>query len=167
MTVTISLRDSLPDTIREVRTKPLFVMRLDVRPMQIVGAAPGAYRRVGVVPSGIFDGERLSGEVLDGGSDWQNVRSDGSTTLDVRLVLKTTDDALIGMTYRGIRHGAPDVIARLEKGETVDPGDYYFRVAPLFETSATHYAWLNNVVAIGIGHRRADGRVVYSIFEVR
>jgi Protein of unknown function (DUF3237) len=68
---------------------------------------------------GIFDGERLSGEVLDGGSDWQNVRSDGSTTLDVRLVLKTTDDALIGMTYRGIRHGAPDVIARLEKGETV------------------------------------------------
>jgi Protein of unknown function (DUF3237) len=56
---------------------------------------------------------------------------------------------------------------RLEKGETVDPGDYYFRVAPLFETSATHYAWLNNVVAIGIGHRRADGRVVYSIFEVR
>jgi Protein of unknown function (DUF3237) len=52
---------------------------------------------------------------------WQNVRSDGSTTLDVRLVLKTTDDALIGMTYRGIRHGAPDVIARLERGETVDP----------------------------------------------
>jgi hypothetical protein len=164
--MTVSLRDSLPDALREVRTRPLFVMRLDVRPLQIVGAAPGAYRRVGVVPSGIFDGERLSGQVLDGGSDWQNVRSDGSTTLDVRLVLKTTDDALIGMTYRGIRHGAPDVIARLERGETVDPGDYHFRVAPLFETSATQYAWLNNVVAIGIGHRRADGRVVYCIFEV-
>jgi hypothetical protein len=159
------LRDGLPNTLREVRTIPLFVVRLDVRPLQVVGATPGAYRRVGVVPSGVFEGERLSGRVLDGGADWQNVRSDGSTALDVRLVLKTFDDALIGMTYRGIRHGAPDVIARVEKGEAVDPGDYYFRIAPLFETAATQYAWLNNVVAIGIGHRRADGPV-YSIFEV-
>jgi hypothetical protein len=160
-----SLRDGLPNTLREVRTTPLFVVRLDVRPLQVVGATPGAYRRVGVVPSGVFEGERLSGRVLDGGADWQNVRSDGSTALDVRLVLKTFDDALVGMTYRGIRHGAPDVIARVEKGEAVDPGDYYFRIAPLFETAATQYAWLNNVVAIGIGHRRADGPV-YSIFEV-
>ena len=159
------LRDGLPDTLRELRTRPLFVVHLGVRPLQIVGATPGAYRRVGVVPSGVFEGERLSGRVLDGGADWQNVRSDGSTALDVRLVLETFDDALIGMTYRGIRHGAPDVIARVEKGEAVDPGDYYFRIAPLFETAATQYAWLNNVVAIGIGHRRADGPV-YSIFEV-
>jgi hypothetical protein len=160
-----SLRDGLPDTLREVRTRPLFVVRLDVRPLQVVGATPGAYRRVGVVPSGVFEGERLSGRVLDGGADWQKVRSDGSTALDVRLVLETFDDALIGMTYRGIRHGSPDVIARVEKGEAVDPGDYYFRIAPLFETAATQYAWLNNVVAIGIGHRRGDG-AVYSIFEV-
>jgi hypothetical protein len=140
-------------------------MRLDVRPLQIIGATPGAFRRVGVVPSGVFEGERLSGLVLEGGSDWQNVRSDRSIALDVRLVLKTVDGALIGMTYRGIRHGAPDVIARVEKGEAIDPGDYYFRIAPLFETAATQYAWLNNIVAIGIGHRRADG-ATYSIFEV-
>ena len=140
-------------------------MRLNVRSLQLIGATPGAYRRVGVVPSGLFEGERLSGEVLDGGSDWQNVRSDGSTTLDVRLVLQTKDNALIGMTYRGIRQGPPDVIGRLEKGEVVDPASYYFRTAPLFETAAPQYAWLNNVVAIGIGHRFADGPV-YSVFEV-
>jgi hypothetical protein len=103
--------------------------------------------------------------VLEGGADWQNVRGDGSTALDVRLVLQTIDDALIGMTYRGIRHGTADVIARVEKGEAVDPGDYYFRMAPLFETAATQYAWLNNVVAVGIGHRRVEGPV-YNIFEV-
>ena len=163
--MTANLRDSLPEALREVRSRPLFVMRLDVRPLQVIGAVPGAYRRVGVVPSGAFDGERLSGQVLEGGSDCQNVRSDGSTTLDVRLVLKTSDDALIGMTYRGIRQGAPDVIARLERREAVDPVDYYFRIAALFETAAPGYAWLNNVVAIGIGHRRADG-ATYSIFEV-
>jgi Protein of unknown function (DUF3237) len=69
------------------------------------------------------------------------------------------------MTYRCIRHGTPDVIARVEKGEVMDPGGYYFRIAPLFETAATRYAWLNNVVAIGIGHRGADGPV-YSISDV-
>ena len=102
-----SLRDGLPDALRDVRTTPLFIMRLDVRPLQVIGATPGAYLRVGVVPSGAFEGERLSGQVLDGGSDWQNVRSEGSTTLDVRMVLKTADAALIGMTYRGIRQGPP------------------------------------------------------------
>jgi hypothetical protein len=160
-----SLRNGLPEVLRDVRARSLFVMRLDVRPLQIIGAASGAYRRVGVVPGGTFEGERLSGKVLDGGADWQNVRSDGSVTLDVRLVLKTADDALIGMTYRGLRQGSPDVIGRVEKGEAVDPADYYFRIAPFFETAAAPYAWLNNVVAIGIGHRGVDGPV-YSIFEV-
>lgn len=156
--------DDLPAAMQQVRTRPLFVMRLDVRRLQIVGATPGAYRRIGVVPSGRFAGDRLSGEVLEGGSDWQNVRGDGSTTLDVRLVLKTTDDALIGMTYRGIRHGPADAIARLEKGEVIDPDSYYFRIAPFFETESPRYAWLNNVIALGIGHRFAEGPV-YSVFE--
>ena len=126
-----SLNDNLPEDLKRVRTQPLFVMRLDVRKLLIVGATPGAYRRIGVVPGGSFEGERLSGEVLDGGSDWQTVRNDGATTLNVRLVLKTMDDALIYMTYHGVRHGPPDVVERIEKGEVVDPTSYYFRINPL------------------------------------
>ena len=160
-----SLNDNLPEVLKSLRTQSLFVMRLDVRKLQIVGATPGGYRRIGVVPGGSFEGERLSGEVLEGGSDWQTVRSDGATTLNVRLVLKTKDKALIGMTYRGIRYGPPDVVARIEKGEVVDPTSHYFRINPLFETANANYAWLNGVVAVGIGHRRADGPI-YSIFEV-
>jgi Protein of unknown function (DUF3237) len=85
--------------------------------------------------------------------------------LNVRLVLKTEDEALIGMTYRAIRYGPPDVVARMENGEVVDPTSYYFRINPLFETSDANYDWLNRVVAVGIGHRQADGPI-YSIFEV-
>jgi hypothetical protein len=103
--------------------------------------------------------------VIDGGSDWQAVRADGSTTLDVRLVLKTDDDAVIAMTYRGVRHGPTDVITRMERGEAVDPERYYFRINPLFETAATSYDWLNRILAVGIGHRRPDGPI-YSVFEV-
>jgi hypothetical protein len=80
-------------------------------------------------------------------------------------VLKTKDDALICMTYQGIRHGQPSVIERIEKGEVVDPTSYYFRINPLFETSAAKYDWINRAIAVGIGHRRADGPI-YAVFEV-
>ena len=73
-----SLNDDLPEVLRSVRTRPLFVMRLEVRKLQIVGATPGGIRRIGVVPGGAFAGERLSGAVLEGGSDWQTVRGDGA-----------------------------------------------------------------------------------------
>lgn len=159
------LADTLPEVLKSVRTRPLFVMKLDVRPLLIVGPTPGGYRRMGIVPSGRFEGERLSGEVLDSGTDWQTVRGDGATTLDVRLNLKTHDAAIISMTYRGIRHGPVDVMQRMDKGEVVDAASYYFRTNPLFETAATQYDWINRVVAIGIGHRRAEGPI-YSVFEI-
>ena len=103
--------------------------------------------------------------MLDGGSDWQTVRSDGSTTLDVRLLLKTDDDVTITMSYRGVRHGPAEVIQRLEKGEIVEPSSYYFRIGPIFEAPNGRYEWLNRLMAIGTGHRFADGPV-YSVFEV-
>jgi Protein of unknown function (DUF3237) len=121
--------EELPENLRSVRTAPLFVMRLVVPKVISVGATPGAFRRLGVVSGGTFEGERLSGEVLNGGNDWQDVRADGATTLDVRLVLKTNDGALIAMSYRGVRHGPADVLARIDRGEAADPQSYYFRIA--------------------------------------
>jgi hypothetical protein len=159
-----SLLENLPAALASVKTRPLFVMRLNSR-MQVIGPAPGSIRRVGAVSGGVFEGERLSGEVLDSGNDWQTVRSDGAVTLDVRLVLRTVDEAMIGMTYRGIRHGSPDILARIDRGETVDPATYYFRIAPFFETAAPKYDWLNRILAVGIGFRREDGPI-YSLFEV-
>ncbi len=163
--MTTSTLDTLPDALRQVRTTPLFVMRLDVAGSQIVGATPGAFRRISVVPGGTFTGERLSGKVLNGGADWQEVRRDGAVTLDVRLVLETGDGALIGMTYRGLRAGSAEVFARLDRGEPVDPAEYSIRSACLFETAAARYDWLNRIIAVGVGSR-LPGDPVYSVFEV-
>jgi hypothetical protein len=69
------------------------------------------------------------------------------------------------MSYRGIRHGPRDIIERIEKGEVVEPGSYYFRINPLFEAPDGKYGWINRMIAVGVGHRRADGPV-YSVFEV-
>jgi hypothetical protein len=156
---------TLPEALKSVRARPLFVMRLAVKPLQIVGETPGTLRRIGVVPSGTFEGERLSGVVLEGASDWQGVRHDGATTLDVRLVLQTNDDALIAMTYRGVRHGPADIIKRIEQGEVVDPATHYFRTSGFFETAAPKHDWLNRIVCLGIGQRQAGGPV-YSVFEM-
>jgi hypothetical protein len=156
--------ERLPETLRSVSASPLFAVRFDVRGPTDLGITPGADRRIGVITGGAFRGKRLQGVVLDGGSDWQTVRSDGAWTLDVRVVLKTDDGALIGMTYRGIRAGPPQVLARLAAGG-VDPSTYYFRSTPMFETSDARYDWLNRIVAVGIGHRPPEGPV-YSIFEI-
>jgi len=163
-TVPHTLSDNVPEALRTVHTRPLFAMRLDTK-MQVVGAAPDGFRRVGVLPGGVFEGERLSGKVLEGGSDWQTVRADGAITLDVRLVLETTEGDLVAMVYRGLRHGSAEVSARLDRGEDVDPASYYFRMTARFETAAAKYDWLNRVIAIGVGHRRADGPL-YNVHEL-
>lgn len=160
-----ALADNLPEVLKSVRTQSLFVMKLDIQPHIVVGPTPGGYRRTVVITGGRFEGQRVSGTVLEGGSDWQTVRGDGAITLEVKLNLKTDDDALISMTYRGLVHGPVDVMQRMAKGEAVDASSYYLRSQPYFETSATKYDWINRIVAIGIGHRRADGPV-YNIFEV-
>lgn len=156
--------DGLSEALKAIRTRPLFVMRLQVLPIVDIGQTPGARRMVGLVPGGTFAGERLSGEVVSA-ADWQDRRADGVVKLDVRAILETDDGALIAMTYQGLRHGPPEVMARLARGEPVDPADYYFRISPTFETAAPKYDWLNRVLALGTGHREPDGPV-YSVFEV-
>jgi uncharacterized protein DUF3237 len=103
----------------------------------------------------------LSGEVITG-NDWQTVRKDNCTRLDVRLVLRTTNEALIVMTYQAFRSGPPGIMEKLDKGESVDPARYYLRMIPAFEICAPKYGWMNRIVAVGVGHRRADGPL-YSI----
>jgi hypothetical protein len=159
-----SLIQGLPEVLKGIKTRPLFVLREVVPPLIVIGQTPNAFRRIGVVQGGSFEGERLSGEVVTG-NDWQAVRTDSSIKLDVRLVLKTTDGELIVMTYTCLRAGPPSVIEKLDKGEEVDPESYYFRMNPMFETGSRKYDWMNRIIAIGTGVRLASGPV-YSIFEI-
>ena len=56
-------------------------------------------------------------------------------------------------------------VKKLDRGEAPDPDSYYFRMSPLFETSAKKYDWINRIISVGVGNRLAEGPV-YSIFEV-
>ena len=152
--------------MNQLRSQPLFTIQMTLHPVQELGATPMGQRRVVPVSGGSFEGARLRGVVLPhAGSDWLLQRADGTFQQDVRLTLQTDDGVLIGMLYRGVRHASAEVSAKLARGEQVDPSQYYLRIAPFFETGGARYAWLNNIVAVGVGERLPDG-VVYQVFEV-
>lgn len=143
----------------------LMTLEVEVAPPQKIGVTPHGTRATAPITSGKFEGARLRGKVLASGGDWTLLRSDGVLELDLRLTLETHDGALIHMSSFGLRHGPPEVIAALARGEAVDPSRYYFRTAPRFETSAAPYAFLNRLVAIAVGDRRPRGPI-YSVFEI-
>jgi hypothetical protein len=160
-----ALSTILPREMTEFTFRPLFIFVIDVAPPSIVGKTPSVERRVGEITGGRFEGERLRGSILPGGSDWQSVHTDGAWELNVRFVMETVDGQLIGMTYRGLRHGPREVIDAIARGEEVSPSSYYFRIVPFFETASEKYDWLNRIISVGLGHRLPSGPI-YQIFEI-
>src|SRR6202046_3520754 len=112
----------------------LMTLEVAVVGPQRIGAVPHGIRVTAPITSGHFEGPRLRGKVLPGGGDWTLLRGDGVLELDLRVPLETDDGALVHMTSFGLRHGPPDVIAALARGERVDPSTYYFRTTLRFET---------------------------------
>ena len=145
--------------------RPLLRAEIELAAPQELGDTPQGRRRIIGITGGRFSGERLSGRVLPGGADWQVIRADGVADLDARYTLETADGALIYVRNRGYRHGPAEVLARIAKGETVDPALYYMRTTPSFETGAARYAWLNRLVCVATGARR-PAAVELEVFEV-
>src|SRR6266576_2590352 len=140
-------------------------LQVAVAGVQKIGAVPHGTRGTALIASGQFEGARLRGKVLAGGGDWTLLRGDGVLELELRLTLETDDGALIHMTSFGLRHGPPAAIAALARGETVDPSTYYFRTTPHFETGHPKYTFLNRLLAVSSGDRRAEGPI-YTIDEI-
>ena len=143
----------------------LMMLQVKVAGAQKIGPVPHGTRLTAPITDGHFEGPRLRGKVLPGGGDWTLLRGDGVLELDLRLTLETDDGALIHMTSFGVRHGPSEVLAALTRGERVDPSTYYFRTTPRFETANPKYAFLNRLLAVSSGDRRAEGPI-YTIYEV-
>ena len=142
----------------------LFTIRISVDDFCDVGATPFGTRHIDMLGEGSFDGPKLRGVVI-GGMDHKIFRADGAMNPNVRLVLKTDDEALIYMSYTGLRHGSKEVMERIASGEEVNPSEYYLRNTPYFETSAPQYDWINRIVSVGVGRRMPD-HAAYDIFEI-
>jgi len=143
----------------------LMILEVTVAVPQRIGAGPHGTRITVPITDGHFEGPRLRGRVLPGGGDWTILRGDGVLELDLRVTLETNDGALIHLTSKGLRHGPADVIAAIGRGEVVDPSEYYFRTLPRFETGHSKYEFLNRLLAVASGDRRAKGPI-YTVDEI-
>ncbi len=149
-----------------IQTRHLFTLEIEVAQVVDLGTTPNGQRRIATVGGGRFKGDGLNGTIQPNpAGDWLLLRPDGVLVLDVRLTLETDDRQLIYMTYRGLRHGPAEVMARLNRGEAVDPGSYYFRTTPVFETASQKYERLNRIVSVATGRREPAGPV-YEVYEI-
>ncbi len=136
-----------------------------VGPLRDLGPTPHGRRRIVPIVGGTVKGPRLAGEIVPGGADWQYVRSDGVAELVARYSIRTHDGVEIAVTNSGLRRASPDVMARLTRGESVDPALVYCRAVPVFEAPAGPYAWLNASVFVCSAARLPD-KVQIEVFEV-
>ena len=143
---------SLPSTQDDkLQSEFLFNLTLEAQAPHSLGL-PGSGRLIVPVSGGTFEGPRLKGTIITPGDDWVEQRADGSRLLDVRILLQTDDAQMIYMSWRGIAYTPPG-------------GTFYARILPLFETGAAKYAWLNNMVAVGV-YRGVSGKVTYRVYQI-
>ena len=130
-----------------------------------IGKTAAGERRVVPIVGGEVSGPRLKGLVLPVGADYQLIRSDGVTELHARYIIQTPAGSRIYIENSGLRHGPPEAMERLRRGEPVDPALIYFRTAVKFETSDEELGWLTRHIFVCSGSRQPD-RVLISIYQI-
>jgi len=114
-------------------------------------------RVIAGITDGTFRGPRLKGTVVTPAGEWGATRPDGAYIIDVRLELRTDDDALVFAFYRGIVYTPP-----------TGQRDQYWVTTPVFETASEKYAWLNRIVSVAVAYNvpKEAGDVAYHIYEI-
>jgi hypothetical protein len=155
-------------TIRlpEPQLTPTYRLEAELGDPVDVGNVSFGRRRIVPLTGGTFSGPELSGKLVPGASaDWQIVLPDGTALGDIRYTLQTDGGALLYVQSRGVRHGSPEVLERLGRGEDVDASEYTFRTSTQIETASGELDWLNRGVFVGVGGRR-PGVVIYETYLV-
>ncbi|CAN5831603.1 DUF3237 domain-containing protein [soil metagenome] len=147
--------------------RPCMDLWVDVgTPVEIGDTGSGARRVIPIVGGralSLVDGWQA--KILAGGADYQLVTAGGCALLQARYILETEAGDRLYVENNAIRTGPPELVARLLRGEPVDPAAIYFRCVPRFEAAAPALRWMNERVFIGTGARHPD-RVVLRFFEV-
>lgn len=145
--------------------QPIFTIFAELEGITSLGRTPYGERRVIGILGGSVRGPKLNGRILPGGADWQIIRTDGTADIKARYIIETDDGARIMVTSEGLRHGPPEVMEKLARGDNVDAAHYYFRTVMRFETSNPKVDWLNRILALARGQREARA-VRLDVYEV-
>ena len=138
---------------------------VDFRKIAPIGKTPKGVRQIAPIVGGKFNGEKLKGTVING-NDWVIYQPDGTMRIDVRVTLKTDDDAYIYMQYQGHFVAEMEAMGQFLKGKILEPSQYTLSMTAKFECGDPRYNWLNNLVTVGTGIQTQTGPV-YSIFQIK
>jgi uncharacterized protein DUF3237 len=133
--------------------------------VETLGRTPYGERRFVGITGGTVQGPKLNGRILPGGADWQIIRADAAADIQARYIIEADSGARILVDSAGLRHGPPEVLEQLARGDKVDPALYYFRTVMRFETADPATDWLNRIVALARGERAARS-VRLEVYEV-
>lgn len=151
--------------LSQVDVEHLCDFSIDFQAMQTF-ATPRGMRLTAVIKSGRVEGPRIRGEFLPGGGDWIVVGQDRVAVLDVRATIRTDDGEHIFVTNSGRVSIPAETAARFYAGDMIRWHEMFARSAPLFETGAANYAFLNSAVTIAI-NELSMSHVNYRIYAVK
>ncbi len=123
---------------------------------QEVGRTARGVRRLIPIVGGEATGDGWRARVLAGGADFQLLVSDTLAELDARYVLETDSGDLVYVRNRAVRSAPAALMAKLVRGEPVDPSLVYFRCSPSFETACASLRWIAERMFVGAGERHPD-----------
>ncbi|GAA5060977.1 DUF3237 domain-containing protein [Nocardia callitridis] len=141
-----------------------FEVAADLGPMQDHGVTRAGHRRVVPIVGGRITG-LFEADVLPGGADWQVVRPDGAIEIEARYSAHTPKGEHVHIRTYGVRSGRPEVLAALQRGDQVDPSEYYFRLVVRLETSSPRLVELEQALFVAAALREA-GQVRYTAYRV-
>jgi hypothetical protein len=149
--------------------KPFLRIDAEIGAMTHTGITPAGHVALVPIARGSFESDDVRGELLGGGADWQQLRSDGAVEISARYLLRSAQGEVIEVRSDGLCAPTPDVRARKARGEPTSIDDYYWRTSLRFRTAAERLVRWNDVLGVAYLslHKLAGGlRVHLDVFEV-
>jgi len=140
-------------------------LQVEVGAPQVLSQGPRGMRRLVPITGGSARGNGWTARVIPGGTDFQLIVSDTLSELDARYGLETDAGDLIYVQNHAVRAAPPEAMAKLLRGEPVNPGQIYFRCNPRFETSSPSLRWIGERMFVGVGVRH-PAQVVMRFFTL-
>lgn len=156
-----------PFQLPELSAEKLFYLEAKCGPILPIGDVGKGELNIYPIVGGYFEGEKLRGEILPLGADWNYLQPDRIDVMDTRYLLKTDDDALISIATNGRCITTPEQDEVIERGGHIEPQDFYFRQHLFFETGSEKYRWLNGIIAFAVMGVKPTGEICYDAYMVK
>lgn len=150
-----------------LHTEKLFYLEASCAPIIPIGDVGKGVLNIYPIVGGYFEGDKLKGEIVNLGADWNYFQADKVDVVDTRYLLRTEDEAYISVSTRGWCVMSDEQGEAVERGEHILPEDYYFRQHLFFETGDPRYSWLNSVVAFAVMGVKETGEICYNAYIVK